>query len=190
MCSSDLVEVPANLDPTRRAARVTLDGAPAAVIAGARRELVDLARLMVAAEATGVANECTEQAAAYAKVRVQFGRPIGQFQAVKHALADALLALEMARPLVYAAAWAHVHDAEHAERDVAASRIRAGEAAGKVARTALQAHGGMGYTQENDLHLWLKRTWALQASWGRPGELRERLAQALDLAPGGIGRNR
>ncbi len=90
------VDVPANLDPTRRSARVTLDGAPVEVIPGGRRILVDLARLLVAAECTGVAVECTEQAAAYAKVRVQFGRPIATFQAVKHHCANMLVASELA----------------------------------------------------------------------------------------------
>ena len=155
-------------------------------IAAARRA----GALATAAQLIGLAERMLELTVAYVRERRQFGVPIGSFQAVKHALADALLALEMARPLVYAAAWAHVHDPDHAERDVSASKIRAGEAAGKVARTALQAHGGMGYTQENDLHLWLKRTWALQASWGQAGELREGLAQALGLAPAGIRRNR
>ena len=98
------VEVPPNLDPTRRSARVTLDGAPATVIAGGRRALIDLARLIVAAEATGIATECTEQAAAYAKVRVQFGRPIATFQAVKHHCANMLVASELATGAVWDAA--------------------------------------------------------------------------------------
>jgi alkylation response protein AidB-like acyl-CoA dehydrogenase len=121
----------------------------------------------------------------YVMERHQFGVPVGSFQAVKHALADALLALELARPLVHAAAWAHVHQRDSAERDVAAAKIRAGEAAGQVARAALQCHGGMGYTQEYDLHLWLKRTWALQAGWGQPGELRAQVAQSLGLSIAG-----
>ena len=98
------VDVPANLDPTRRSARVTLDGAPVVVIPGGRQVLVDLARLLVAAEATGVATECTEQAAAYAKVRVQFGRPIAMFQAVKHHCANMLVASELATAAVWDAA--------------------------------------------------------------------------------------
>ena len=90
----------------RRAARrrVTLEGAPVEVVAGGRRALVDLARLVVAAEATGVAVECTAQAAAYAKVRVQFGRPIATFQAVKHHCANMLVASELATAAVWDAA--------------------------------------------------------------------------------------
>jgi alkylation response protein AidB-like acyl-CoA dehydrogenase len=137
--------------------------------------------LATAAQLIGLAERMLSMTVGYVKERRQFGVPIGSFQAVKHALADALLAVEMARPLVYAAAWAHVHDTESAARDVAAAKVRAGEAAGLVARTALQCHGGMGYTQEYDLHLWLKRTWALQASWGEPGQLRDLLARSLGI---------
>ena len=89
-------EVPKNLDPSRRAARVSLDGAPATVLPGARGLLTDVARAVLAAEAAGVAAETTEQAAEYAKVRQQFGRPIGTFQAVKHHCANMLVAAELA----------------------------------------------------------------------------------------------
>ena len=98
------VETPANLDPTRRSARISLDGAPATVLPGARRVLVDLARTVLAAEAVGVARECTEQAAAYAKERIQFGRPIAMFQAVKHHCANMAVATELATSAVWDAA--------------------------------------------------------------------------------------
>jgi alkylation response protein AidB-like acyl-CoA dehydrogenase len=88
------VTVPKNLDPTRRSAKVTFDGAPAEVIPGGRSLLVDLARLIFAAEAVGMARVCTEQAAEYAKVRAQFGRVIGTFQAVKHHCANMAVAAE------------------------------------------------------------------------------------------------
>ena len=98
------VDMPPNLDPTRRAARVTLDGAPAEVIPGARQVLVDLARTILAAEAAGIARECTELAGEYAKVREQFGRPIAMFQAVKHHCANMLVATELATAAVWDAA--------------------------------------------------------------------------------------
>ena len=75
------VDTPPNLDPTRRSSRITLDGVPAIVMTGARQTLTDIARVILSAEAVGVARECTEQAAAYAKVRLQFGRPIAMYQA-------------------------------------------------------------------------------------------------------------
>src|SRR5580704_5523933 len=140
------VDVPVNLDPTRRSARVTLDGAPVEVIPGGRRVLVDLARLLVAAEATGVAIECTEQAAAYAKVRVQFGRPIAMFEASELATAavwDAARAAEEGGDqLSYAAAMA------------AALALGAGD---ECAQLNIQVHGGIGFTWEHDAHLYLRR---------------------------------
>src|SRR5262249_20062871 len=89
-------EVPANLDQSRRAARVTVDAAPATVLPGARALLTAVARAVLAAEAAGVAAETTDQAAGYAKVREQFGRPIATFQAVKHHCANMLVASELA----------------------------------------------------------------------------------------------
>src|SRR5207249_3986837 len=89
-------EVPKNLDPSRPAARVSLDAAPATVLPGARGLLTDVARAVLAAEAAGVAAETTEMAAGYAKVREQFGRPIATFQAVKHHCANMLVASELA----------------------------------------------------------------------------------------------
>lgn len=172
------------VDRARPVARVEALPAGATLVTndpGAIRRARRAGTLATAAQLTGLAERMLWMTVAYVKQRRQFGVPIGSFQAVKHALADALLALELARPLVYAAAWAHVHDSENAQRDVAAAKVRAGEAAGLVARTALQCHGGMGYTQEYDLHLWLKRTWALQASWGQPGELRALVGAALGI---------
>ena len=98
------VTSPTNLDPTRRSAQVALDGAAAEVLPGARQALVDLARTILSAEAVGVARECTEQAAAYAKEREQFGRPIAMFQAVKHHCANMLVATELATAAVWDAA--------------------------------------------------------------------------------------
>src|SRR5450432_548023 len=94
-------EVPANLDPSRPAARVSLDAAPATVLPGARGLLASVARAVLAAEAAGIASETTSQAAEYAKIRQQFGRPIATFQAVKHHCANMLVAAELAT----AAAW-------------------------------------------------------------------------------------
>src|SRR5438270_12873265 len=97
-------ETPPNLDPTRRSARITLDGANATLLPGGRRQLIDLARLLLSAEAVGIARECTELAAGYAKVREQFGRPIAMFQAVKHHCANMLVATELATAAVWDAA--------------------------------------------------------------------------------------
>ncbi len=157
------IERPRNLDPTRRAARVTLDGAPADVIAGGARVLVDLARLIIAAEAVGLATECTEQAAAYAKVRLQFGRPIAMFQAVKHHCANMLVASELATANVWDAARAAEEGDDQRTYSAAMAAVLALEAADLCANLNIQVHGGIGFTWEHDAHLYLRRATALEA---------------------------
>ena len=157
------VEVPGNLDPTRRTARVTLDGAPAHVITGGRQVLVDLARLVIAAEAVGIAAECTEQAAAYAKVRVQFGRPIATFQAVKHHCANMLVASELATATVWDAARAAEEGGAQLSLAAAMAAALALSAADECAQLNIQVHGGIGFTWEHDAHLYLRRATALEA---------------------------
>ena len=157
------VETPLNLDPTRRSARVTLDGAPAEVLPGGRRALVDLARLIVAAEAVGVATECTEQAAAYAKVRLQFGRPIAMFEAVKHHCANMLVASELATANVWDAARAAEEGGDQLTYTAAMAAALALPAADECAQLNIQVHGGIGFTWEHDAHLYLRRATALEA---------------------------
>jgi hypothetical protein len=157
------VEVPGNLDPTRRTARVTLDGALAHVIAGGRQVLVDLGRLITAAEATGVAAECTERAAAYAKVRVQFGRPIATFEAVKHHCANMLVAAELATAAVWDAARAAEEGGDQLSLAAAMASALALAAADECAQLNIQVHGGIGFTWEHDAHMYLRRATALEA---------------------------
>lgn len=128
--------------------------------------LVNLGALMSAAQLVGLAEAMLDQAVAYAKLREQFGQPIGSFQAVKHQLANCALANEFARPVLWRAAQA-VDDAL-ATSAVHAShaKVAATDAAMLVAETAIQVHGAMGYTYEVDLHFWMKRTWALAGAWG------------------------
>ncbi|HLW17882.1 MAG TPA: acyl-CoA dehydrogenase family protein [Actinomycetota bacterium] len=142
--------------------------------------LADLrATLGASAELLGLAARCIEMAGDYAKERHQFGKPIGSFQAVKHKLADALLHLEFARPVVYRAAWSLANNEETKARDVSMAKAMAGEAASGAARAALQTLGAIGYTQEHDLHIWMKRIWALNAAWGNPDEHRARVASTV-----------
>jgi len=157
------VSVPANLDPTRRSARVDLEGVAVDVIPGGRRLLVDLARLLAAAEATGVASECTEQAAAYAKVRVQFGRPIATFQAVKHHCANMLVLAELATAVVWDAARAVEDGGDQLSLAAAMAAALALAAADECAQLNIQVHGGIGFTWEHDAHLYLRRATALEA---------------------------
>ncbi|QOV39005.1 acyl-CoA/acyl-ACP dehydrogenase [Streptomyces ferrugineus] len=121
-----------------------------------------LARLTTAAQALGVGLALLDKTVGHVKGRSQFGVPIGSFQAVKHRLADAKIALEFARPLVLGAALTM------APADIAAAKVAAGEAAYATARTALQLHGAIGYTAELDLSLWLTKARALRSAWGGP----------------------
>jgi alkylation response protein AidB-like acyl-CoA dehydrogenase len=139
----------------------------------------DHAALAVAAQLVGAARRLLDDAVAYAKQRHQFGRAIGSFQAVKHQLADVAIAVEFAAPMVYRAALALAEGVPTASRDVSAAKVTAGSAAHRAARTALQVHGAIGYTDELDLHLWLNRVWALRTAWGDDRLHRARLRAAL-----------
>jgi alkylation response protein AidB-like acyl-CoA dehydrogenase len=127
---------------------------------------VDRVALGIAAQLIGLADRMLTMTVDYAKERRQFGVPIGSFQAVKHHLADVALALEFSRPLVYRAAWSIARGDDDRSVHVAMAKARASETALHAGRVALQVHGAIGYTTEYDLHLWMKRAWALAASWG------------------------
>ncbi|MFJ3910408.1 acyl-CoA dehydrogenase family protein [Streptomyces vinaceus] len=156
-------------DPARRLSRPAADGELLAtgprVLAAARTALV-WARLLTAAQCLGVGEALLASTVAYVKQRTQFGTPVGSFQAVKHRLADTLLALEFARPLVWAAALGL------APWEVAAAKLAAGGAAYGAAMTALQLHGAVGYTEELDLSLWLRKARPLRDAWGSPAACR------------------
>ena len=155
--------VPANLDQSRRAARVTLDAATATVLPGARRLLTDVARAVLAAEAVGVAAETTEQAAEYAKVRQQFGRPIATFQAVKHHCANMLVAAELATAATWDAGRAGIGGGDQFSYTAAIAAVLAVPAAVGNANLNIQVHGGIGFTWEHDAHLYLRRAAAVAA---------------------------
>ena len=176
------IETPPNLDPTRRSARVTLDGAAATQVPGARKVLVDLARLILAAEAVGVARECTEMAAAYAKERVQFGRPIGMFQAVKHHCANMAVATELATSAVWDAARAASTGGEQLSYAAAVAASLAGPAADLCANLNTQVHGGIAITWEHDAHLFMRRATTL-LSLLTP---REAATEVVELTRGGV----
>jgi alkylation response protein AidB-like acyl-CoA dehydrogenase len=117
----------------------------------------------------------------YVAGRRQFGVPVGSFQAVKHRLADAYVAVEFARPAVLAAGWAQASAAADAAEQTSVAKVLASDAATAVARAAIQCHGAIGYTTSCDLHLFAKRAWALAPSWGSASWHRRRLAGALGL---------
>ena len=152
------VDVPRNMDPTRRTARVTLDGAPATVLPGARRALVDLARVILSAEAVGMARETTDMAADYAKERIQFGRPIAMFQAVKHHCANMVVATELATSAVWDAARAAATGGDQLTYAAAVAATLAAPAADLCANLSTQVHGGIAITWEHDAHLFMRRS--------------------------------
>ncbi|MGV3758295.1 MAG: acyl-CoA dehydrogenase [Actinomycetota bacterium] len=155
------VDVPANMDPTRRTARVRLAGAACTVLPGARRTLIDLARVILAAEAAGMSRECTEMAAAYAKERQQFGRPIAMFQGVKHHCANMAVATEMLTSAVWDAARAAASGGDQLAYAAAVAGTLAGPAADLCANLNTQVHGGIAITWEHDAHLFMRRATVL-----------------------------
>ncbi|MFB6702060.1 acyl-CoA dehydrogenase family protein [Streptomyces rubiginosohelvolus] len=184
-------EPSASVDPARRLFRPEPGGAPVAkgpAVRAAARAAGDTAAFATAALALGCGEELLRATVAYVKQRTQFGVPVGSFQAVKHRLADTLLGLEFARPLLYGAAvelasevsrpGAGTGSAEGspgAGAAVAAAKVTAGEAGYAAARTALQLHGAIGYTEELDLAWWLRRARPLRDAWGTPSACRARV---------------
>jgi len=175
------------LDPTRRLARIDLDGA-AALRVGPEgdateylRTVVDRAAVALAAEQVGGAQACLDAAVEYAKVRVQFGRPIGSFQAVKHKCADMLLQVEAARSAAYHAM--SVAAGEPGELPVSAALAAAycGSAFTHAAKENIQIHGGIGYTWEHDAQLYLKRAKSSEQLFGSPAAHRARLADLVGI---------
>ena len=137
--------------------------------AGAARELRRRGAALTAAYAVGMASRLTDMSVAYAKERQQFDRPIGSFQAIKHLLADMAVRTEVARAAVYAAgaALASTPAGDHdVDRAVSVAKVTAGEAAIVNGKSATQVHGGMGFTWEVDVHLYLKRAWLLDTHFG------------------------
>jgi alkylation response protein AidB-like acyl-CoA dehydrogenase len=159
-----------SVDPSRRLYDVTPTGGTWQADV---QRAYEFGALATAAQLVGAAEALLGDAVDYAKQRTQFGRAIGSYQAIKHKLADVQIAIELARPLVYGAALSL------APRDVSAAKAAASEAALLAARSALQTHGAIGFTQEHDLSLWLLRVQALRSAWGTPEAHRRRVLEAL-----------
>jgi alkylation response protein AidB-like acyl-CoA dehydrogenase len=177
-----------SLDPTRKlyqidfadvtvpAGDVLASGAHAgAAVARAQQ----VATVVVAAELVGVAQKVLEMSVEYARTRQQFGRTIGSFQAVQHQCADMLLRAESARSAVYYAAWALSAEAPDAPRALAVAKAYASDAAREVCHHGIQVHGGIGFTWEHDLHLYLKRARSGEALFGDADFHREEIARLV-----------
>lgn len=155
-------------------ARRLFDVSPGeAVPASGPQAAFDLAALACSARLLGLGEHLLATTVGYVKQRKQFGREIGSYQALKHRLADVKIALDFARPLVFGAALTP------SSRDVSAAKVAAGDAAYLAARTALQLHGAIGYTEEYDLSLWLLEVRALVTAWGTPAYHRSRVLDSL-----------
>jgi alkylation response protein AidB-like acyl-CoA dehydrogenase len=140
---------------------------------------LDRGALASAAQQLGACEKLIALSVDYTTTRKQFGVPIGSFQAVKHHIANLKVALEYARSHVERAAHSVATDARTRATDVSMAKISAGEAALEAARISLQVHGALGYTWEQDLHVWMRRAWTLDLAWGETAWHRARLADAL-----------
>jgi alkylation response protein AidB-like acyl-CoA dehydrogenase len=143
--------------------------------------LLDLGALGLAADSFGIAERVLELSVDYSKIRHQFGRPIGSFQAVKHMAAEMVAEIEPSRSLLWYAAYAQ--DASPRDRSRAASMAKASlsEVAARAANRAVQIHGGIGFTWEHDLHFWFKRAKWNELAFGDPSFHRERVAELSDF---------
>jgi alkylation response protein AidB-like acyl-CoA dehydrogenase len=172
------------LDQTRPYARVTLDGAMAQPLANPQAA-TDAARtggwICLAAEALGGAQACLDRTVAYAKARIQFGRPIGSFQAIKHRLADMMVEIEQARSAVYWAACAVDEGLDEARLAVHAAKAFAADAYVMCAGAMIQLHGGIGFTWDHDAHLFFKRAQAISSMLGSSNWHREAVARLIGL---------
>jgi alkylation response protein AidB-like acyl-CoA dehydrogenase len=191
---AEITEQAAN-DPSRRIASVSFSGSEATLAASGQdaaqllAATLDRGALACAAAALGVCDRLITLSAEYTSERKQFGKPIGSFQAVKHMLANVKVKLEYARPVVQRAAHSVAHADPQRAVHVSMAKLGACEAAGSGAKTALQAHGAIGYTWEQDLHLWMRRAWSLERAWGRSpfhlGRVREALfTGGIPIGPG------
>ena len=182
-----VTDMPA-MDATRRLSEVRLD-----CVAGSRENLLargeraraaldralDIATTGLVAEMTGGMQRLLEITVEYAKTRKQFGRPIGQFQAVQHMCADMLLFTESTRSAAYYAAWALQEGIPEAHLAVSVAKAYASDAYRETGNRAIQVHGGMGFTWENDAHLFYRRAKASEIAFGDAAFHRERIAKAI-----------
>jgi alkylation response protein AidB-like acyl-CoA dehydrogenase len=185
---SALLALPlATLDQTRKLARLRFERTPAALIgpagsaAAPLQRTADLAALYLAAEQLGGAARVLSDAVEYARTRVQFGRAIGSFQAIKHRCADLLIEVESARSVVYHGLWAAARDAGTLPVAASLARSVASDAYQRAAAESIQIHGGIGFTWDHPAHLYLKRAKSSQLLLGSPARHRARLAGHLGL---------
>lgn len=175
------------MDQTRKQARVELADAPATLLGTdgggweVLSQVLDLAAVALAAEQVGGAQMCLDMAVEYAKVRVQFGRPIGSFQAIKHKCADMLLEVESAKSAAYYAGWCAAEMNDELPSVASLAKAYCSEAYFHAAAENIQIHGGIGFTWEHPAHLYFKRAKSSELLFGDPTYHRELLAQRIGI---------
>lgn len=169
----------ASVDPTRVLHDLTPGAAVADLDPTAVARACDEAALATSATLLGAGERLLQESVGYVGARRQFGRVIGEYQAVKHALADVKVALDFARPLVHGAALALEAGSPTADRSVSAAKVATAQAAYLASRCALQAHGAIGYTLEHDLSIWILKVRALVSAWGTTAHHRERVLASI-----------
>jgi alkylation response protein AidB-like acyl-CoA dehydrogenase len=177
----------ATMDQTRKQARLEFASTPARLVGeeGAAGPVLtrtlDLAAVALAAEQVGGAQRCLDMSVEYAKTRIQFGRPIGSFQAIKHKCADMLLEVESAKSAAYYAGWAAAEDSDELPVVASLAKSYCSEAYFHAAAENIQIHGGIGFTWEHDAHLYFKRAKSSELLLGDPTYHRELLAQRIGI---------
>lgn len=180
----DLVAQP-SVDPSRRLFSVNWKVSAETCVANGAEGVALLAAslnrgaLGAAAQLIGLAEAMVRMTVKYTSDRHQFGKPIGSYQALKHHMANCAVKTEFAKPVLYRAAYTMSQRPLHADFAVSHAKVSAGEAALLAAKNSIQSHGAMGYTWECDLHIWMKRAWALDKYWGHTGFHKNRLHQWL-----------
>ena len=175
------------MDQTRKQARLTFENVPAELIGTegdgwtVLSRVLDLAAVGLAAEQVGGAQECLEMAVQYAKDRVQFGRPIGSFQAIKHKCADMLLETESAKSAAYYAGWCAAELNDELPSVASLAKSYCSEAYFHTTAENIQIHGGIGFTWEHPAHLYFKRAKSSELLFGDPTYHRELLAQRIGI---------
>jgi alkylation response protein AidB-like acyl-CoA dehydrogenase len=173
-----------SVDPSRRLFAVEVISEVSAIASGKEAmaliaAAMDRGALGCAAQALGLAQRMVDLSVAYTSERKQFGKPIGSFQAVKHHMANIAVRLEYAKAPVHRAAYAISHGQGSASHNVSHAKLVACEAANLAAKNSVQAHGAMGYTWEVDLHIFMKKAWALSNTWGDAAFHKSRIAEEI-----------
>ncbi len=179
-----------SVDPSRKLFAVEFDQSAAAKVSGDAALIeasLNRGALGAAAQALGLAQRMVDMSVQYTAERQQFGKPIGSFQAVKHHMSNVAVRLEYAKAPVYRAAYALANGLNTTSLNVSQAKLAACEAANLAAKNCIQVHGAMGYTWEVDLHIYMKKAWALANSWGDTGFHKNRVADTIFVEGAALG---